>query len=100
AGRGDHPLDDAARAARAARDRRVAPQADRGRERHDARAGEPADRRPQADGEADEGDGAGQAARAPRRRSAYHAERQAAAERDAEALQQATQESEEVIEWQ
>ena len=34
-GRGDHPLDDAARAARPARDRRLAAQADRGRQRHD-----------------------------------------------------------------
>ena len=33
-GRGDHPLDDAARAARAARDRRLPPPADRRRQRH------------------------------------------------------------------
>ena len=36
--RGDHPLDDAARAARPARDRRLAPEADRGRQRHDGRS--------------------------------------------------------------
>ena len=35
AGRGDHPLDDAARAARPARHRRLAPEADRRRQRHD-----------------------------------------------------------------
>ena len=53
-GGGDHPLDDAARAARPARDRRLAPQANRGRQRHHGRAGEPADRGPEADGEDDE----------------------------------------------
>ena len=85
-GRGDHPLDDAARAARPARDRRLAPQADRRRQRHLGRAGEPADRGPQADGEDDEGDGIRQDALAPGR-SAYHAERKAAPERDPQVLQ-------------
>src|SRR5581483_10283396 len=83
AGRGDHPLDDAARTARAARDRRLAAQADRGRLRHDRRAGEPADRGPEADGEDDEDDGIRQDAVAPGR-SAYHGERQASPERDAQ----------------
>ena len=52
--RGDHPLDDAARAPRPARHRRLAPQADRRRLGDDRRAGQPADRGAQADGEDDE----------------------------------------------
>ena len=57
--RGDRALDDAARARAADRDRREAAAADRPRLRHDRRAGQPAARGPQADGEDDEADGAG-----------------------------------------
>ena len=49
-----------------ARDRRLAAQADRGRQRHVRRAGQPAARGPQADGEDDEADGKGQDACASR----------------------------------
>ena len=50
-----------------ARDRRLAAQADRGRQRHVRRAGQPAARGPQADGEDDEAARKGQDARAARR---------------------------------
>jgi hypothetical protein len=63
-GRGDRALDDATGAAHAARDRRLAAQADRGRQRHDRRAGQPAARGAQADGKDDEAARKGQDARA------------------------------------
>ena len=90
-GGGDHPLDDPTRAPRPARDRWLAAPAHRCRQRHLGRAGEPADRGPKADGEDDEDDGIGQDARTPGR-SAYHAERQAAPERDPQVVQQAKEE--------
>ena len=61
ADRGDRALDDAARAAGAARHQRAAAAADRGRERHDDRGRQPPPSGPQADGEDDEGDGEGEA---------------------------------------
>src|SRR5262249_37172140 len=68
--RGDHPVDDAARAAEPADHRRLAPQAHRDRLRHERAAGEPAAAAAQADEEDDEaarvGQDAGDAA-APRR---------------------------------
>src|SRR5205814_5705251 len=60
--RGDRALDDAAGAPAPARDRRLAPAADRARQRHERPAGEPAARGPQADGEDDEAARQGQAA--------------------------------------
>src|SRR5215210_6838572 len=65
AGRGDRPLHDAAGAPYAAPDQRAPPAADRTRKRDDGSAGEPADVRPQADGEDDEADGQRQDAEAP-----------------------------------
>ena len=102
-GRGDHPLDDAPRAARAARDRRLAPQADRRRQRHHRRAGEPADRGPKADGEDDEGDGIRQDALAARHApgtmpGAPSGKPRPSATR--KSSKQTKEESEEVTEWQ
>ena len=57
--RGDRPLDDAAGAPDAARDRRLAPQADRRRQRADDPGREQAPLSPQADGKDDEADGEG-----------------------------------------
>src|SRR5205814_1776115 len=71
AGRGDHPFDDGARAGASARDRRLAPAADRGGLGHDGAAGQPAARGSQADGEDDEADGEGRDARTSERRCAY-----------------------------
>ena len=66
-GRGDRPLDDSARAARAAPDQRSAPPPHRGGQRHDDRRGEPAPTGPQADGEDGAPDGEGEAAGASAR---------------------------------
>ena len=57
--RGDRALDDAAGAPDAARDRRLAPQADRRRQRSDDPGREQAPLCPQADGKDDEADGEG-----------------------------------------
>src|SRR5581483_7340974 len=64
--RGDHPVDDAARARAAAPDRRLAPTADRTRERHHRPGGLAPPERPQGDAEADETHGTGQDAGASR----------------------------------
>ena len=63
--RGDRALDDAEGAPRAEDDRRLAPEADRGRLGHDGRAGEPAARGAQADGEDDGAAREGQDAELP-----------------------------------
>src|SRR6185436_6402629 len=76
----------------AARDRRPPARADRARLRHDRRAGEPAARGPQADGEDDEADGEGEDACAPDpagRRRDGRCRRTAASLRDEEAEEQA-----------
>ena len=86
AGRGDHPLDDAARAPRSARHRRVAPQADRRGLGHDRRTGQSAHRRAEADGEDDEDGRIGQDAAVARDGggSAYHRRVEAQAECDSQ----------------
>ena len=106
--RGGHPLDDAARAPRPTRHRRLAPQADRRRLGHDRGAGQPADRGAQADGEDDEDGRIGQDAADPGlrrrarqrpRRSAIGA-RAAAPERHPQVEVQTQEESEKIGRWQ
>ena len=63
--RGDRALDDAEGTAHAAPDRRLAPEADRGGQRDDDPAGQPAAFGPKADAEDDEADEKGQDAGAP-----------------------------------